>query len=62
MLGSLLLSDFVDALRFEDSGYKIHKNNPYHKPKAIMDCGVLLKQLAELSDGEKKKDLNVVSI
>ena len=55
-------AQFVAALGFPDIGFKIHKDDPNHKPKAVEACGYLLKELDELTEEEKMKNLNQVSI
>ncbi|KAM3353000.1 hypothetical protein ACQJBY_024275 [Aegilops geniculata] len=55
-------AQFVAALGFPDIGFKIHKDDPNHKPKAVEACGYLLKELDDLAEEEKMKDLNQVSI
>ena len=54
--------EFVAALGFPDSGFKIHKNDPNHAHKPIEACGLLLKPLRELDADERMKDLNQVSM
>ena len=55
-------AQFVAALGFPNTGFKIHKDDPNHKPKAVKACGYLLKELDELTEEEKMKDLNQVFI
>lgn len=55
-------AQFVAALGFPDTGFKIHKSDPNHAPRAIEACVYLLKRLDELYEEEKGKDLNQVSI
>ena len=55
-------AEFVAALGFPDTGFKIHKSDPNHAPKSIAACGSLLKPRHELDADEKQKDLNQVSI
>ena len=55
-------SQFVAALGFPDTGFKIHKDDPNHRPNGIEACGDLLKSIDEMTNEEKKKDLNQVSI
>lgn len=55
-------AQFVDALGFPDTGFKIHKSDPSHAPRDIEASGYLLKRLDEIHEEEKGKDLNQVSI
>ena len=55
-------SQFVVALGFPDTGFKIHKDDPYHRPKGIDVCVDLLKPIEEMTNEEKQKGLYQVSI
>ena len=55
-------AQFVTALGFPDTGFKIHKDDPNHKPKGIAVCADLLRPISSLSSTEKQKGLNQVSI
>ena len=55
-------SQFVAALGFPDTGFKIHNDDPEHRPKGTDACADLIKPIAELTDEEKHKGFNQVSI
>ena len=55
-------SQFVAALGFHDTGFKIHNDDPEHRPKGTHACANLIKPIAELTDEEKHKGFNQVSI
>ena len=55
-------SQFVAALGFPDTGFKIHKDDPNHRPKGIEVCADLLKPIEDVTNEEKQKGLNQVSI
>ena len=55
-------AQFVTALGFSDTGFKIHQDDAKHKPKGVEACAYILKGIDELTEEEKLKDLNQVSI
>ena len=55
-------SQFVAALGFPDTGFKIHNDDPEHRPKGTDACADLIKPIADLTDEEKHKGFNQVSI
>ena len=55
-------ADFVAALGFPDVGFKIHKDDPNHRPKPVDKCGFLLKDLADIPEEDRLRDVNQVAI
>ena len=55
-------SQFVVVLGFPDTGFKIHNDDPEHRPKGTDSCADLIKPIPQLTDDEKHKGFNQVSI
>ena len=53
---------FVAALGFADSGFKIHNANKHHKPMTVNDCLCLITPPSELSDADRARKPNDVSL